>query len=112
MLAAMAVAEETPPTVCGIQALTGSAEYYVSCVDFDRLRELTGAPAYGKKTQVFIDPRNQDAVAVRVTVRRGDQVQSQLAEPYPQPSGRRVAAVAFDGLDWEAVSVQVLVEEK
>jgi hypothetical protein len=98
--------------LCGLQASTGAAEYYVACVDFDRLRELTGAPAYGQKTQVFVDPRNQDAVAVRVTVRRGDEVQSQLAELYQQPSGRRVAAVAFDGLDWETVTIQVLIEEK
>jgi hypothetical protein len=107
-----AAQDEPKPTACGIQASTATAEYYTSCVDFDKLRELTGMPASGKYTQVFVDPRNQSAVAVRVTAKRGEETLSYLAEPYTQPSGRRVAAVVFADMDWETVGVQVLVEEK
>lgn len=112
LVASMAFGQESRPTACGIQASTATADYYTACVDFDRMRELTGMPASGKYTQVFVDPRNQDAVAVRVTAKRGDETLSYLAESYTQPTGRRVAAVVFGGMDWETISVQVLVEEK
>lgn len=112
LVASLAFGQDQKPTACGVQASTSAADYYTSCVDFDRLRELTGMPASGKYTQVFVDPRNQDAVAVRVTAKRGEETLSYLAEPYTQPSGRRVAAVVFAGMDWESIAVQVLVEEK
>lgn len=98
--------------LCGSHGETTAAEYYVSCVDFDRLRELTGAPAFGKQTQVFVDAKNQDVVAVRVTAKRGEETRTHLAEPFKQPHGRRVAVAIFEGLDWETVTVQVLIEEK
>ena len=110
LVASLAAQEKKP--LCGSHGETSGSEYHVACVDFDRLQELTGAPAWGKQTQVFVDAKNQDAVAVRVTAKRGEETRSYLAEPFKQPHGRRIAVAVFEGLDWETVAVQILIEEK
>lgn len=110
LVASLAAQEKQP--LCGSRSATGAAEYYVACVDLDRLREMTGAPTFGKQTQVFVDARNQDVVAIRVTAKRGEEMRTYLAEPYKQPHGRRIAMAVFEGLDWETIAVQVLIEEK
>jgi hypothetical protein len=75
----------------------------VSCIDFDRLREL--APQHpwpaGKVTQVLVHIREGDAV--RVTV---DGV-AKFADLIRDAWGRLIALVQFDGVGYKAVAVKV-----
>ena len=102
----LAIAALRAQSICGIDKQNPTANIdliQVSCVDYDRLREL--APQYpwpaGKVTQVLLHVHEGDAV--RVTV---DGV-AKFADLSTDAWGRRVALVVFDGVEHTEVSVRV-----
>ena len=102
----LAIAALRGESICGKDDRNPTANVdlvQVSCIDFDRLREL--APQHpwpvGRVTQVLVHIREGDAV--RVTV---DGVQK-FADLIRDAWGRLIALVQFDGVEHAEVSVRV-----
>ena len=102
----LAIAALRGESICGKDDRNPTANIdlvQVSCIDFDRLREL--APQHpwpvGKVTQVLLHVREGDAV--RVTVDGAQKFADLIHDAW----GRLIALVQFDGVEHTAVDVKV-----
>ena len=98
--------QDAPKSICGMDNQNPTANIdlvQVSCVDYDRLREL--APQHpwptGRVTQVLVHVREGDAVKITVGG------VATFAELIKDAWGRLIALVQFDGADHTDVTVKV-----
>lgn len=102
--------QEPPESICGREITGEGYSLHVSCVDFDELGKLTGAPISGKFTQILVTPTNQEAYGVAV-VAAGADGKFLKAEPiYTQPDGVKKAMVIFNGFGWQIEHVQIIAK--
>ena len=99
-------AQEPKPSICGLDKQNPTANIdlvQVSCVDYDRLRELQPSAPWpkGQVTQVLVHVREGDAVKITVGG------VAQFAELVRDSEGRLIALVQFDGAGHTSVDVKV-----
>lgn len=98
--------QDAPKSICGMDNKNPTANIdlvQVSCVDYDRLREL--APQHpwptGKVTQVLVHVREGDAVKITVGG------VAKFSELIKDAWGRSIALIQFDGAEHLSVNVKV-----